>query len=539
MRAVIIKHYQYVDCEKNEKFSHEVAFTRANAVVQTLSNVNGIDDIVLLVPDHEYKASKKFVMLPDERVIPLTKWEMVSSFREANPVLFIDEQAFYVPETLLSEAIQLSIADNCVVWDDPDNLLTSFAYRNSFYFFIAPGQMVGKEFSSSTDFLQLFQMISGHSQTAKLSITAKEIPAIYAKWIQYNPFPYHYAIEPTSRCDSKCIMCPFHSPDPEIAKGSVYLGEGGDDMPLQNFQRIIDEIDRLPWNYLPEYRKPQITAQLRGEPLLAKNFKEMCSYVKEKGMFLSFSTNGNTLNQNGMIDFLLNIGLDEIIISIDPDEESFMKIRPQLDYATVLNNIATLRKKRDGLKRNVPTMYSKTIFLRGAKTDTMEEIATFLTKFVDASGFSVENFIDFTTGTKAYSGNFFSVSPEKRIPCLLIADVLSIHANGQVKLCYGDVDSSLGNIFTDSLVSILKSSPLRRSLLQQNAQGIFDAHEPCRACTSWISQYNRTKVIDGFQVTENPVMSFWKKENCVPQATSLTARVIHHIKAIVQKLKLW
>lgn len=532
MNAIVVKYFSYKEYERHPKFSYQIAFARLNKVLDTLLNTHGIDSISVIVPDNEYDVACRYVNHASNLMFKHSDQNEIAAFKSRSPVLCIDEQAFYVYEQLIERFVTLASEHKIISWIDDELLLSSFNYISSFYFFIAPGHIVKEGVKKHSSFNALFCQITEDRSGFKYIIGSKDITGAYAKCMEVNRLPYHFAIEPTSYCDSKCIMCPFHSPDPEIAKGSVYLGDGGENMPLEKFIELVDEIDQLPWNYLPVYRNPQITIQLRGEPLLAPNFKEMCQYVKSKGIRLSFSTNGNTLHKNDMIDFLLEIGLDEIIVSIDSDEERFNTIRPQLSYENVTNNLELLYSKRLEKKLDYPIIYTKTVKLKDSQPINFEEVANKHTQYSDMTGFAFENYVDKNTDVKGYYEYFFMVPQEKRLPCLLVTDVVDVYADGEVKLCHAWVKSSLGNVFEENLTKILVNSELRNEVLVNHAEGNYGLKSFCDPCTSWLAQYNTVFETEDYKIYQNPMLSYWQKR--IPQLpqidrSSLFVRIINRL----------
>ncbi len=513
MQAVIIKYTPYAEYEAHPKFSMEIAFAGCNMVLETLSEITEVEKISLVVPDQEYEAACRYVPRMENSVYKLSDCcGKLAALKKENSVLFIDEQACLADSALIGKVMELARHEACAVWSDPDKLLASFGYAHRLYFFTAPGVYVRDLLPEQRYFDIMLNKIRDRADCASYPVTPQDIPAIYERYIQINPLPYHFVIEATSRCDSKCIMCPFHSSDPQIAEGKVYVGSKGTDMPLEKFRSLVDEITGIPWTCLPPLRpKLMVTPQMRGEPLLAPDFMDMCRYVKEKGLGLSFSSNGNNLHRNNMTDFFLDIGLDEILISIDADEETFLKVRPQLDYANIMRNISTLYAKREARGLSAPRIYTKNIILRDSQLTSMERTAEFLADVCDMSGFCHENFPDYQCGTVGYTKYMFDVDPGGRVPCLALADTTSVFAEGNVKMCFGDINATLGNVHSQTLLSILSGSEFRKKLLRNNATGIFDSTISCKTCSSWFSQYNRVRTVGDYNVYENPILSYWEK----------------------------
>ena len=534
MNSVILKYYEYQSIREEPKFSLSVAAAKLNAILARLQDMSVVGEICALVSDREHAELRPYVEgLPEGQFLPFSRSRDCSWINSSEPVLFLDEQAFYATKKIISGVIACSERTGIAGWEDSASLLYSYNYAAFCDLFVAPGEDVFPLFSKVTSFEQLRESVLAERKAKRLSIDVPELRSVYRCATQLNPIPYHFALETTSRCDSRCIMCPFHSPDPEIAKGKVYLGTGGEDMPVGAFKGIVDEISAMPWKYLPNHRKPMVTAQLRGEPLLAHGFQAMCRHVKEQGIRLSFSTNGNRLGKDGMIEFLLDIGLDEIIISIDPDRKSFNRIRPQLNYDTVLTNIMELRRLRDARGLRIPTIYTKTIFLKDVAHADMKETASRFLKFADYVGFAYENFEDYQSQNKGYSKYFFTPIRTESLPCLLISDVGIVHSNGNIQNCYGDTFTSLGNCFSSGLVKTLLDAPFRKEILNQQSSGLID-HPTCRACTSWLAQYNRTRRDSGYLIQENPILCYWsadpKKNEFLPELWKRLTGFFHRRK---------
>ena len=86
-----------------------------------------------------------------------------------------------------------------------------------------------------------------------------------------------------------------------------------------------------------------------GEPLLVPEIKEIITLLKSKGKIVTMNSNGLLLNQYA--DFLTEVGLDSIYISIDgPDADTHNKIRNRPAFDKVIENIKMLQTARKGKK---------------------------------------------------------------------------------------------------------------------------------------------------------------------------------------------
>lgn len=154
----------------------------------------------------------------------------------------------------------------------------------------------------------------------------REIAEIFYKNGQPTPFPLHVIIETSSRCQLDCIMCTRKK-----------MTRPQNNLDLKLYKKIIDEAT--------QGRVYSASLYSLGEPLLHPQISDMIIYAKRMGVpYVDVST-------NGMLPFtkLLNTGLNEIIVSIDGDINTYSQIRPGGDYLTVLKNLCDFINERKGL----------------------------------------------------------------------------------------------------------------------------------------------------------------------------------------------
>ena len=90
-----------------------------------------------------------------------------------------------------------------------------------------------------------------------------------------------------------------------------------------------------------------------GEPMLVKNLPKMVRYLKERGTYVLFNTNGTVLNEkNGRA--LIEAGLDELRVSLDAaTAKSYLAVRGKDYFARILRNVRAFRElqEREGIDR--------------------------------------------------------------------------------------------------------------------------------------------------------------------------------------------
>ncbi len=90
-----------------------------------------------------------------------------------------------------------------------------------------------------------------------------------------------------------------------------------------------------------------------GEPMLVANLPKMVHYLKDRGSYVLFNTNGTVLNErNGRA--LIAAGLDELRVSLDAaNAKSFRAIRGKDYFGRIIRNVRAFRnlQEREGQDR--------------------------------------------------------------------------------------------------------------------------------------------------------------------------------------------
>ncbi len=130
-------------------------------------------------------------------------------------------------------------------------------------------------------------------------------------------------LETTNRCNLLCTTCPrtYEELEPPA------------DMSWELFTSIVDQVPRLQRAVLHGV----------GEPMLVKHLPRMVRYLKDRGTYVLFNTNGTVLNEkNGRA--LIAAGLDELRVSFDAaNAESYRAIRGKNYFNRILKNVRAFR----------------------------------------------------------------------------------------------------------------------------------------------------------------------------------------------------
>jgi MoaA/NifB/PqqE/SkfB family radical SAM enzyme len=161
-------------------------------------------------------------------------------------------------------------------------------------------------------------------------------------------------LETTNRCNLLCTTCPrtYEELEPPA------------DMSWELFTRIVDQV--------PDLARAVLHGV--GEPMLVKNLPRMVRYLKDRGVYVLFNTNGTVLGErNGRA--LIEAGLDELRVSLDASNaKSFRQIRGKGYFDRILRNVRAFRdlQERDG--HDKPRVSA---WLTGLK-ETIKELPAFV-----------------------------------------------------------------------------------------------------------------------------------------------------------------
>ncbi len=157
--------------------------------------------------------------------------------------------------------------------------------------------------------------------------------------------PLLVMIEPTNRCNFKCVYCP--TGDQGLLKDAPCRPLG--DMGIKLFKQIIDSMD----GFLPSMIK-RVQLFKDGESLLHPDIIEMIRYVKASAAVkeVDITTNGSLLSP-GMAEGIVLSGLDTIRVSFEGsvlNEEYKKMTRSGYTYDDIKNNLYLLAeaKKKHG-----------------------------------------------------------------------------------------------------------------------------------------------------------------------------------------------
>jgi MoaA/NifB/PqqE/SkfB family radical SAM enzyme len=202
-------------------------------------------------------------------------------------------------------------------------------------------------------------------------------------------------LETTNRCNLLCTTCPrtFEALEPP------------GDMSWELFTAIVDQFPRI----------ARVVLHGVGEPMMVRALPRMIAYLKARGSYVLFNTNGTLLTRKKGQE-LIAAGLDELRISLDAAEPgAFALVRGRDMFARILRNIRGFRAVQRELGAERPAL---SLWLTGLK-ETVAQLGDFvrLAKDLDIPEIYLQRLVYFADGqglARHESALFAVDDPEER-----------------------------------------------------------------------------------------------------------------------------
>jgi MoaA/NifB/PqqE/SkfB family radical SAM enzyme len=161
-------------------------------------------------------------------------------------------------------------------------------------------------------------------------------------------------LETTNRCNLLCETCPRTFEDLEPPA----------DMSWELFTHIVDQLPRI----------ARVVLHGVGEPMMVKALPRMVRYLKQRGTYVLFNTNGTLLTERRGRE-LIDAGLDELRVSLDAAEpRAFVAVRGKDMFDRIVRNVRnfTALQRAEGVERPLVSLW-----LTGLK-ETIEQLPDFV-----------------------------------------------------------------------------------------------------------------------------------------------------------------
>lgn len=153
--------------------------------------------------------------------------------------------------------------------------------------------------------------------------------------------PRSIYIEPTSRCNELCQQCPR----------TLLSREDDRDLSFDKFRQIVEQFPQL----------ERVVLHGLGEPLLNKELPLMIRYLKERGVYVLFNSNGILLTEKRG-QALIDAGLDEYRLSMDGGtRETYAHVRGVDAFEKIWRNVGnfiTMQKAQNASKPAVSLWFT-------------------------------------------------------------------------------------------------------------------------------------------------------------------------------------
>lgn len=161
-------------------------------------------------------------------------------------------------------------------------------------------------------------------------------------------------LETTNRCNLLCTTCPrtFAALEPPA------------DMSWKLFTSIVDQFPRI----------ARVVLHGVGEPMMVRELPRMIRYLKDRGTYVLFNTNGTLLTARRGRELIAS-GLDELRISLDAaDAKMFEVVRGRDMFDRIVRNVRGFTAMQAGLGAELPRV---SLWLTGLR-ETLDQLPAFV-----------------------------------------------------------------------------------------------------------------------------------------------------------------
>ena len=161
-------------------------------------------------------------------------------------------------------------------------------------------------------------------------------------------------LETTNRCNLLCTTCPrtFEALEPPA------------DMSWNLFTRVVDQFPNI----------ARVVLHGVGEPMMVRALPRMIRYLKARGSYVLFNTNGTLLSGKKGRE-LIDSGLDELRVSLDAAEpRAFARVRGRDLFQRIVRNLRAFRALQRELAAERPRV---SLWLTGLK-ETIGQLGDFV-----------------------------------------------------------------------------------------------------------------------------------------------------------------
>lgn len=260
------------------------------------------------------------------------------------------------------------------------------------------------------------------------------------KFLELYERPHKLAIEITSICNAKCIMCPRQNMDRR--------------MEVMNFDLFRSIITQA-----ADMGITTFVLNGYGEIFTAKkHYKDFINFVFEKvpRAKIIINTNGSLMKEEEA-QFLIDKGIDTVHIDIDgATAETFEKVRENLKFRDVVNNTRRLIELRKAQGKTKPKVRVGMI----KQKENHHEAQAHYDMWKDVADYTASDYMVSRLG----SVEKFHQERIVGYPCSLPFYELNVMSDGNAVMCCDDWNSELpmGNVKTMGLKEVWQGERFKR-----------------------------------------------------------------------------
>jgi radical SAM protein with 4Fe4S-binding SPASM domain len=312
--------------------------------------------------------------------------------------------------------------------------------------------------------------------------------------------PFTVLVEPSSRCNFRCIQC-FQSIDKES-----YFTRNRMNMPMERFRLVIDQLKS--WDG-PKLKVLKLC--LYGEPLLNSDFCDMLKIAKEADVAerIETTTNASLLSRR-IAEKLVEYQLDYARISIyAPDQKKHEEITgSKILIADIHENLRVLKEEKQRHGSEKPFVSAKMLDTYGPDNDRFMQLygdvadEVFIDKphsWIKTEG--ADFLKKYYKESMPAAADDFKRHSTQRIACPMAFTTMAVRANGDVSPCCVDFigGTNLGSVDKDNMREIWRSDrwyEFQKMQLENRKQ----ENPSCGRCDFYLSDHYTRDDIDRFDV---------------------------------------
>ncbi|MBW1962717.1 MAG: radical SAM protein [Deltaproteobacteria bacterium] len=379
--------------------------------------------------------------------------------------------------TVWCSPVHYSLAERNIIIDaiedhrhiGADVTLPNGIFVPQFKFRISTGYLAAKTEASFTSSIADIQTVVINRYVPPVSLINGHDDLFETHFVTRTP---GLLITLSEQCNLSCRMCPFNGGD--IPKHLMDYYQGYRDrrskydlIRFENISSIIDTMERYCCNL------KAVSLIGPGEPFRHPRIADIIEFFRNRGIFVSLTSNGNLISKDLLKQLLDGEGIS-VSFSIDAfSAETYRKIRAMADMNLLLRNIDYLLNKRSSKKQ----IQVKVSFVRQPLNEAEEG------NFVNYWRNKADEIIvlsKYLAGRPEYPPDWI---PRTMLPCADLENSIHILTNGDCWSCSAGVPDEffLGNIFQKEFHEILNTQ--RRFARLRYLTGW--AKELCRGCVWW------------------------------------------------------